>query len=148
MVKERLIDAAPRSRNEKVATMMRRVKLCEELGSGRGRIVESCEKGTFPVPIVYSDDNGTRVVLAAPKSYMGMSAEERLWNCYMHACSCFSKGGSPTDSSLRDRFGSEGNDTGTVRISNLIAEARTRNMIEVVDGNTSTRMFRYVPFWA
>lgn len=35
-----------------------------------------------------------------------------------------------------------------VRMSNLIAEAKTRNLIKVVDENTSTRMYRYVPFWA
>ncbi|MBP3386124.1 MAG: putative DNA binding domain-containing protein [Candidatus Methanomethylophilaceae archaeon] len=146
--KERLIDAAPRSRNEKVATMMRRVKLCEELGSGWDKIVESCEKGIFPVPTVYSDDNGTRVVLTAPTTYTEMNIEERLWNCYMHACSCFSKGGFLTNSSLRDRFGLERNNTNMVRMSNLIAEAKTRNLIKVVDENTSTRMYRYVPFWA
>lgn len=146
--KERLIDAAPRSRNEKVATMMRRVKLCEELGSGWDKIVESCEKGIFPVPTVYSDDNGTRVVLTAPTTYTEMNIGERLWNCYMHACSCFSKGGFLTNSSLRDRFGLERNNTNMVRMSNLIAEAKTRNLIKVVDENTSTRMYRYVPFWA
>lgn len=146
--KERLIDAAPRSRNERIAAMMRRVKLCEELGSGWDKIVESCERGMFPVPTVYSDDNGTRVVLTAPTPYANMSTEERLWNCYMHACSCFSKGGYLTNASLRERFGLETNNSNTVQMSNLIKEAKYKNLIKTVDENTSTRMFRYVPFWA
>ncbi|WP_400245480.1 ATP-binding protein [Methanomethylophilus alvi] len=146
--KERLIDAAPRSRNEKIATIMRRMKLCEELGSGWDKIVESCEKETFPVPTVYSDDNGTRVVLTAPITYADMSSDERLWNCYMHACYCFSKGGFLTNSSLRDRFGLEKNNSNTVQMSNLIRDAKSKGMIKVVDENTSTRMFRYIPFWA
>ena len=96
--------------------------------------------GNFLVPTVYSDDNGTRVVLTAPTTYAEMNMEERLWNCYMHACSCFFKGGFLTNLSLRDRFGLERNNTNMVRMSNLIAEAKTRNLIKVVDENTSTRI--------
>lgn len=146
--KERLIDAAPKSRNEKVATMMRRIKLCEELGSGWDKIVESCEKNMFSVPTVYSDENGTRVVLTVPTSYADMSSEERLWNCYMHACSCFTKGGYLTNSSLRERFGLETTNYSTVQMSTLIKAAKSRNLIKAVDENTSTRMLKYVPYWA
>lgn len=146
--KDRLIDTAPKSRNEKIAMMMRRVKLCEELGSGWDKIVESCEMEVLPVPTVYSDDNGTRVVLAAPTAYTDMSTDERLWNCYMHACFCFSKGGFLTNTSLRNRFGLERNNSNMVQMSYLIKEAKSRNLIKVVDETTSPRMFRYIPFWA
>lgn len=66
----------------------------------------------------------------------------------MHACSCFSKGGHLTNASLRERFGLETNNSNTVQMSNLIKEAKYKNLIKTVDENTSTRMFRYVPFWA
>ena len=146
--KERLIDAAPRSRNEKIASMMRRIKLCEELGSGWDKIVESCEKEMFSVPTVYSDDHGTRVVLHAPTTYANMSMDERLWKCYMHACSCFSKNEHLTNASLRKRFGLETTNSNTVQISNLIREAKSNNLIKAVDENTSTRLYRYDPYWA
>ena len=146
--KERLIDAPPKSRNERVATMMRRVKLCEELGSGWDKIVDSCEAEAFPVPTVYSDDNGVRVMFVVPVSYADMDSEERLWNCYMHACSCFSKGGFLTNTTLRERFGLEKTNSNSVLMSNLIRSAKMKGLIKAVDENTSTRLFRYVPYWA
>lgn len=33
-------------------------------------------------------------------------------------------------------------------MSNLIREAKSKNLIKTIDENTSTSMFRYVPFWA
>ena len=102
----------------------------------------------FSVPTVYSDENGTRVVLTVPTSYADMSSEERLWNCYMHACSCFTKGGYLTNSSLRERFGLETTNYSTVQMSTLIKAAKSRNLIKAVDENTSTRMLKYVPYWA
>ena len=44
-------------------------------------------------------------------------------------------------------FGLESNDTNMVRMSNLIAEAKTMNRIKVV-GDISIRMYGYIPFWA
>ena len=102
----------------------------------------------FSVPTVYSDDHGTRVVLHAPTTYANMSMDERLWNCYMHACSCFSKNEHLTNASLRKRFGLETTNSNTVQISNLIREAKSNNLIKAVDENTSTRLYRYDPYWA
>lgn len=39
----RIIDNPPKSRNEKLASLMRRLRMCEELGSGWDKIVSSCE---------------------------------------------------------------------------------------------------------
>lgn len=47
---QRIIDNPPKSRNEKLASLMRNLKMCEELGSGWDRIVISCEAELLPAP--------------------------------------------------------------------------------------------------
>ena len=47
---KRIIDNPPRSRNEKLAALMRRLGICEELGTGWDKIVESCERLQLPAP--------------------------------------------------------------------------------------------------
>ena len=66
----------------------------------------------------------------------------------MHACSCFSKGGFLTNTTLRERFGLERTNGNTVAMSKLIKVAKSKGLIKAIDENTSTRMLRYVPYWA
>lgn len=40
---DRMIDLPPRSRNEALASLMRRMGMCEEQGSGLDKVVEACE---------------------------------------------------------------------------------------------------------
>lgn len=55
---KRIIDNPPKSRNEKLASLLRELGLCEELGSGWDRIVLSCEYKQLPAPKIetFSDD--------------------------------------------------------------------------------------------
>lgn len=46
----RIIDNPPKSRNEKLASLMRRLKMCEELGRGWDRMVLACEAQYLPAP--------------------------------------------------------------------------------------------------
>ena len=46
----RIIDNPPRSRNEKLAALMRRLRMCEELGTGWDKITISCELQQLPAP--------------------------------------------------------------------------------------------------
>ena len=46
----RIIDNPPRSRNEKLAALMRRLRMCEELGTGWDKIVITCELKQLPAP--------------------------------------------------------------------------------------------------
>ncbi|MGN7156237.1 ATP-binding protein [Dietzia cercidiphylli] len=70
----RFVDAAPRSRNEKLASMMRRCHICEERGSGWDRIAAEIEFHQLPAPLIRVDENHTTVVLYAHK---GLFASER-----------------------------------------------------------------------
>lgn len=143
----RLLDASPKSRNEKMASMMRRAKLCEELGSGWDKIVQSCESQTSPTPIVRSDENGTRIILKDLADFRYIPIDDRIWNCYMHTCYCYMNGGGSTNSSLRERFGMEKTNSNMVTISNLIKETKKRGLIKPLDDKQSPRTMKYVPYW-
>lgn len=146
--KDRLIDAPPKSRNMLISSLMRRMKFCEELGSGWDKVVESCEENAFPTPSVYSDENGTRVLLREPTPFKNMSAEDKIWNCYMHACICFSKGSVMTNSSLRTRFQLDSSNTNQVMISALINTTKEHNLIKILDASSSRKDRKYIPYWA
>src|SRR5690606_26183142 len=63
----RFIDHSPRSRNEKLADLMRRVRICEERGSGFDKIVAQVEAFQLPAPDISVDDTHTRVWLFAAR---------------------------------------------------------------------------------
>ena len=52
----RIIDNPPKSRNEKLASLMRRLRMCEELGSGWDKIVSSCEFAQLPAPASFINE--------------------------------------------------------------------------------------------
>lgn len=62
---ERLLDTPPRSRNEILASMLRRVGVCEERGSGIDKVVFQTELYQLPAPIFEVVDDSTRSVLFA-----------------------------------------------------------------------------------
>ena len=47
---ERFIDAAPRSRKEALAALMRRMRICEEQGTGVDKVITSVELFQLPPP--------------------------------------------------------------------------------------------------
>ena len=82
---ERMIDLPPRSRNEALASLMRRMNMCEEQGSGLDKVVEQVEVFQLPAPLFRSEDNSTQVVLYGPRSFAEMTPEERVRACYFHS---------------------------------------------------------------
>ena len=46
----RFIDTPPKSRNETLAAMMRRMKICEEAGTGIDKVIEAIEAFQLPAP--------------------------------------------------------------------------------------------------
>ena len=57
----RIIDNPPKSRNEKLAALMRRLKMCEELGTGWDKIVITCELYQLPAPKIEFFEDSTVV---------------------------------------------------------------------------------------
>ena len=82
---DRIIDNPPKSRNEKLASLMRRLKMCEELGTGWDKIVIACEISQLPAPKIELFETSTRVTLYSELPYTNMSPEDKLRACYLHA---------------------------------------------------------------
>lgn len=142
----RIIDNPPKSRNEKLAALMRRLRMCEELGTGWDKIAISCELQQLPAPKITLYEESTRVTLFAEISFTNIPAEDKLWACYLHACIKQVEGEQLTNSSLRERFGLK--DTSSGSISRLIKEAVSMKLIKPLDPSTAPRYMKYIPFWA
>ncbi|MCI6088834.1 MAG: putative DNA binding domain-containing protein [Absicoccus porci] len=143
---KRIIDNPPRSRNEKLADLMRRLKICEELGTGWDKIVFSCEIAQLPAPKIEIYEDSTKVTIYSKKSFSSISLEDKLWACYLHACIKHVQGEQLTNKSLRERFGLKESSSGS--ISRLIKEGVTRHIIKPLDPDTAPRYMKYIPFWA
>lgn len=146
----RIIDAPPRSRNEDIAALMRRMKICEERGTGWDKIAMSCELMELPSPRIRGYETGTRVTLYSERPFARISLEDREWACYMHACLRYinedEESTYMTNSSLRERFGLSQRSQPV--ISKLIKRTMEDGLIKPLDPNTAPRYMKYIPIWA
>lgn len=142
----RIIDNPPKSRNEKMASLMRRMKMCEELGRGWDRMVLACEIQFLPAPRIEIFEESTKVTIFSEMEFKNIPSDDKIWSCYLHACLMYVQGDALTNTSLRDRFGLKESSAGS--ISRLIKEAVDRNRIKALDPTTAKRYMRYVPIWA
>ena len=142
----RIIDNPPKSRNEKLASLMRRLKMCEELGRGWDRMVLACEAQFLPAPRIDVFQDSTKVTLFSKIEFSNIPMEEKLWSCYLHACLMYVQGEVLTNKSLRDRFGVKETSAGS--ISRLIKESVGEKLIKPIDPDTAKRYMKYIPIWA
>ena len=142
----RIIDNPPKSRNEKLASLMRRLKMCEELGRGWDRMVLACEAQYLPAPRIEVFQDSTKVTLFSEMSFSNIPMEDKLWSCYLHACLMYIQGDALTNKSLRDRFNLKETSAGS--ISRLIKESMSEGKIKPLDPETAKRYMKYIPEWA
>lgn len=103
---DRFIDHPPRSRNENLASMMRRFGFCEESGSGVDRALVAIELFQLPAPKFETYDNFTRVTLFSPLPINNMTDEDKIRACYQHCVLKYlTKTERMTNTSLRERLG-------------------------------------------
>lgn len=143
---ERFLDSPPRSRNEALASFMRRIGVCEERGSGVDKVVFQTEFYQLPAPIFETPEESTRAVLFAHKSLNEMDKAERVRACYLHAALRYVQRDPMTNSSLRERFGIEIRNSATA--SRIIKETLEDGRIRPYDPTQGKRNAKYVPFWA
>lgn len=141
---QRFIDLPPRSRNERLAALMRRMKICEEQGTGIDKVIATIELFQLPPPDFRIDGDSVRVVLYAPRKFSEMTNEERIRACYQHAALKFISGDKMKNSSLRERFGIE--EQNAAQVSVVIKQALEQNQIK--SANPEKPQAGYVPFWA
>jgi ATP-dependent DNA helicase RecG len=143
---ERFLDSPPRSRNEALASFMRRVGVCEERGSGIDKVVSQTEFYQLPAPVIEVSDEHTKVTLYSYKPFNKMEKEEKIHACYLHACLKYVSKDYMTNTSLRQRFGLDAKNSSTV--SRIIRDAIEAKKIKPFDANTAPRYMKYIPFWA
>lgn len=142
----RIIDNPPKSRNEKLASLMRRLKMCEELGRGWDRMVLACEAQFISAPRIEVFQENTKVTLFSEMEFSNIPMEDKLWSCYLHACLMYIQGDALTNKSLRDRFGIP--ETSSSSSSRLIKGAINKGFIKALDSQTAPRYMKYIPGWA
>ncbi len=143
---ERFLNSPPKSRNEALASFMRRIGVCEERGSGVDKVVSQTEFYQLPAPLFESTEEHTLAVLFAHKPLNDMDKVERVRACFLHACLRYAQRDFMTNSSLRERFGIE--DRNSAKASRLISEAVEEGLIAPHDADAGKKYMKYVPYWA
>jgi len=143
---ERFLDSPPRSRNEGLAALLRRMGICEERGSGWDRVAALTEASLLPAPLAEAPGDNTRVVIFGPRPMMRMDRRDRLRAVYLHACLRYVNRDFLTNSSLRARFGIEQQNSALA--SRLINEALESGLIVLDDPSAPPKLRRYVPAWS
>jgi len=143
----RFIDHSPRSRNEKLADLMRRLGICEERGSGIDKVVFHVEAFQLPAPDFRTDTTHTRVVLFSHRNLAGMDKPDRVRACYQHCCLLYVSNQLMTNSTLRNRFQIAEEDYPVA--SRIIRDTINVSLVRPEDPESKSRKHaRYVPFWA
>jgi len=143
---ERFIDDY-RSRNEKLADIMRRFGICEEKGSGIDKVIDAAEVYQLPAPDFRVSETRTTAILFAHQNFKDMSKNDRIRACYQHCCLLYVTNKRMSNETLRKRFGLSPNSAAAV--SHIIRVTKEVGLIKADESeSTSTRYARYLPFWA
>ncbi|MBX9900619.1 MAG: putative DNA binding domain-containing protein [Burkholderiaceae bacterium] len=143
---QRFLDSPPRSRNEALASFLRRVGICEERGSGIDKVVFQTELYQLPAPAFEVTPEHTRAILFAHKDFKDMDKEDRIRACYLHCCLKYVSREPMNNTSLRDRLGVELKNSAA--ISRIIKDTVNAKFIRPYDANAGTKALRYVPIWS
>lgn len=142
---DRILDER-RSRNEKLASAMRGLGLCEERGGGLDKTMIEVERTHLPAPEFISSPSAMRVVLFAPRPFSKMTKQDKQRACFFHCVLRWMIHDPMSNSSLRERFSLENEDYQAV--SGVISDAIKSNRILPLDPSQGKRNARYVPYWA
>lgn len=143
----RFIDEPPRSRNEILAALMRRMAICEERGSGIDKVIYNVEAFQLPAPDFRVTGSSTVAVLYGPRQFSQMSRDERIRACYQHACLQYVSGRKMSNTSLRKRLGIK--DSNYPLASRIIKDTIEAGLTKAhAEWTGAKRDATYVPFWA
>jgi predicted HTH transcriptional regulator len=135
------------SRNEKLASLLRRVGVCEEQGSGIDKVIFHIELFQLPAPEFLESECHTKVVLHTFQPLNEMDRKDKIRACYQHACLKYVSNERMTNQSLRERFKIEDHNYSIA--SRIIADTIDAGLIKSHDPeNLSKKHARYIPVWA
>lgn len=143
---DRLLDSPPRSRNEALASLLRRMNICEERGSGIDKVVIQAELFQLPAPVFETFHEHTRAILFAYREFKDMDTQERVHAAYMHSVLRYLNRQHMNNASLRERFGIDAKNSSMV--SRVIRQAVEEGRIKPYDKNAGAKAMRYVPWWS
>lgn len=143
---DRFLDSPPRSRNEGLASLMRRIGFCEERGSGIDKVVIQTEIYQLPAPIFEAFEEHTRAALFSYRELKDMDKEEKIRACYLHSVLKYLNRQPMNNTTLRDRFGIDPKNSASV--SRIIKQAVKAGAIKPYDDSAGTKAMRYLPWWA
>jgi len=141
---DRRIDLPPRSRNEALAALMRRMGMCEEQGSGLDKVIASVELFQLPPPLFRDEGGAMQVVIYGPRVFAQMTPDERTRACYHHSVLRFLSGERMKNASLCKRFGIDRKNA--AQASSVIKKALEAKLVRVADPEHPRA--GYVPWWA
>lgn len=139
---ERFIDHPPRSRNEDLASMMRRLWFCEESWSWVDRALIHIEVNQLPAPKFEAYDDFIKVTLFAMKSLNHMSEDDKVRACYQNCVLMYLKWEEKMqNATLRQRF--------NIPESNYPAASKIiRITMEKWKIKQGEKPKEYIPWWA
>ena len=143
---ERFIDEY-NSRNSSLADLMRRLGICEELGSGLDKAVAAIELFQLPPLRFTVQESRTTVSIFSYRKYADLDRQERIYACYQHACLKYVTNSKMTNLTLRNRLGIDKQNYPMA--SRIIKDSLNAGKIkEETTENHSRNNKGYVPFWA
>lgn len=135
------------SRNEDLASLMRRIGICEEKGSGIDRVIALSELFQLPAPEFRVLEKHTKVIMYAYKKLNDMDRQDKTRACYQHCCLRYVSNDHMTNQSLRERFKIE--DQNSAIASRIIGDTLEARLIKLEDADNKSRKYtRYIPIWA
>lgn len=143
---ERFIDGY-QSRNERLADLMRRMRICEEKSSGIDKVVGAAEVYQLPAPDFRAGHRRTVVTIFGPRPFEKMDRDDRVRACYQHCVLRWVMRERMTNQSLRERFHLPENKSATV--SQVISATIDAELIKPDEKvGSSRKLARYLPIWA
>ena len=143
---DRFIDASPQSRNEDLASMMRRMKFCEELWGWVDKAIIAIEKEKLPAPKFELREWFTKITLYGSEKISHLSMEDRIRACFQHCIIQYISWDYMTNSSFRDRLWLP--ETQTSSVSRIIKQTVEKKFIKPFDPkNKANKHQKYIPRW-
>lgn len=135
------------SRNEDLAGVMRRFRICEEMGSGIDKVISAIEMFQLPPIDIQIQEKHTKVIIFSYLKFGDMDKKDRIRACYQHACLKYVMTEKMTNQSLRERFKIA--DENAAMVSRIIKETYEAGLIKEEDPESNSRKYvKYIPVWA
>lgn len=135
------------SRNEILASFMRRIGICEEKGSGIDKVISYAELYQLPAPDFQEKEKHTKTIMFSFKELNDMDKNDKVRATYQHSCLCYVSNEKMTNQSLRKRFQIAEHNYAIA--SRIIRDALDSKLIKEDDPESNSRKFaKYIPFWA